>query len=484
MEFEDHFCIMIGFCCKNRLDSELVGRLDHTANVVTDQLRQNFVFHGDIGLTPHAVPKLSLDHRERAFDIGPLVVVAQELIFLQAERMIHLCPQSALAFRCIDSERDVGRGSNCLQGVVVLVTPVCLVCGRLFDLESYGCRLDQRWEHGAIVGVLMCNLNGRNAIRQHAGHDVDLHPRMFLVHSAVLGVVPSVKLTSGKTGGIRRELRFQALQRQGGLHDKRVQKWIGFFIFQKSGDGAMGDRFTDMALVYSIPQIRHEPSPRETAVNLVTCSEHLIRERGWWTTAPARPFRFLDHTAQIKEQLKEFGFLVDLRGFVGRPDLPIGLAWELDRLAIWDALSRRVPFPAVCVILALDPQDGANVLASVLMEFKRRTGARMAVVRARLRVHAVQDDFVLVGQCEGKDTPCPIGVCDTTTTVCEFAGLFLRDVHVGTLPLGRRGGRMAIEGAFGVTAPVHLASGVAVNSAGGFLVLCCNYIHEIDVSKL
>jgi hypothetical protein len=43
---------------------------------------------------------------------------------------------------------------------------------------------------------------------------------------------------------------------------------------------------------------------------------------------------------------------------------------------------------------------------------------------------------------------------------------------------------MAIEGAFGVTAPlVHLASGVGFNSAGGFLFLCCKYMQKIVVSK-
>jgi hypothetical protein len=87
-------------------------------------------------------------------------------------------------------------------------------------------------------------------------------------------------------------------------------------------------------LVYSVPQIRREPSHGEATVNLVTGREHLIRERGWRTTAPALPLWLHDHSAQIAEQLEELGFLIGLRGFVGRPILRVGLARKSDRFAI------------------------------------------------------------------------------------------------------------------------------------------------------
>jgi hypothetical protein len=226
MEFEDHFCIMLPFCCKNRLDTELVSRLDHTANVVTDELGQDFVFHCDVRLAPHAVAELPLNHGETGLHIRALMVVAQELLFPQAEHMVHLGPQVTLALRRIDSERDVRHSSNFPQEIVILVAAVRFVGGRLFDLEPNGRCLDQRLEHGAIAIFLVSDFNGRYAVRQNAGHDMHLYPAMLLVHPSILRIVPTIKLASGKARGIRRELRFEGFQRQSSLHDQGAQKGV------------------------------------------------------------------------------------------------------------------------------------------------------------------------------------------------------------------------------------------------------------------
>ncbi len=134
--------------------------------------------------------------------------------------------------------------------------------------------------------------------------------------------------------------------------------------------------------------------------------------------------------------------------------------------------------------MSLDAQDGANVLAAVLIEFKRRTGATMAVACARLRVHAVEDNSVLVRRCEGEDGPCPVRVEDAAAPVCKLAGFLFLDVH-GLFPSPVEGGnaRMAIWGASGANPPSHLALGVGANNSRGFLFDLSNYTDDFVVSK-
>ena len=62
---------------KNR-EVHFMLSLNDTADVVAQNLSQNFVLHGRVGLASDRVPKLSLNHAERAFDIRAKMVSLQE----------------------------------------------------------------------------------------------------------------------------------------------------------------------------------------------------------------------------------------------------------------------------------------------------------------------------------------------------------------------------------------------------------------------
>ena len=60
-------------------------RLDEAANIVAENLAEDFVGHRHIRLAPHMITKLRLDHAEGAFDLGLFVVVPQELLAVKAK---------------------------------------------------------------------------------------------------------------------------------------------------------------------------------------------------------------------------------------------------------------------------------------------------------------------------------------------------------------------------------------------------------------
>ena len=66
----------LGYCRReHRVDPQLVGGLDHDADIVTQNLCQHLVDLCDRSLRPDCGAKLRLDHGERCFHVGPFVVV-------------------------------------------------------------------------------------------------------------------------------------------------------------------------------------------------------------------------------------------------------------------------------------------------------------------------------------------------------------------------------------------------------------------------
>jgi hypothetical protein len=60
---------------------------------VAQDLAKHLVRHGHIRLAPHMIPELRLDHAEGTLNVGPLMVVLQELLAVEGEVMEHLLPQ-------------------------------------------------------------------------------------------------------------------------------------------------------------------------------------------------------------------------------------------------------------------------------------------------------------------------------------------------------------------------------------------------------
>ena len=61
---------------------------------MAQNLSQNFVLHGRVGLASDRVPKLSLNHAERAFDIRAKMVSLQERLSMVVVAVEHLRPQT------------------------------------------------------------------------------------------------------------------------------------------------------------------------------------------------------------------------------------------------------------------------------------------------------------------------------------------------------------------------------------------------------
>jgi hypothetical protein len=97
-------------CPKRGLNIQLVHRLNDAANVVTEDLTQHFIRHGGISLTPYMIAKLRLNHAEGAFDVGPLVIVPQELLAAEGKVMKHLFPQPASRPAVDTLEGNIGGG--------------------------------------------------------------------------------------------------------------------------------------------------------------------------------------------------------------------------------------------------------------------------------------------------------------------------------------------------------------------------------------
>lgn len=62
---------------------------------MTQNLTQNLVSHGGIGLAPHMVAELGFNHHESGFDIAPLMVMGKELFLIEREVMEHALPSLA-----------------------------------------------------------------------------------------------------------------------------------------------------------------------------------------------------------------------------------------------------------------------------------------------------------------------------------------------------------------------------------------------------
>ncbi len=50
---------------------------------MTKNFTKHLVFHRNVGLAPHVVTELCLNHHDRGFNIAPFVVVLEELLTIE-----------------------------------------------------------------------------------------------------------------------------------------------------------------------------------------------------------------------------------------------------------------------------------------------------------------------------------------------------------------------------------------------------------------
>jgi hypothetical protein len=65
---------------KRGVDTKFVNGTDYAANVMTQNLTQDFVPHRHIGFTPYMVTKLGLNHHDCGFNVATFVVMSKELL--------------------------------------------------------------------------------------------------------------------------------------------------------------------------------------------------------------------------------------------------------------------------------------------------------------------------------------------------------------------------------------------------------------------
>ena len=98
---------------ERRLNPQFVNRMHQNAEVVADDLAQNFVDLGDGSLRPDRCSELPLHHRKGGFHVGPFVIVRQKFSALELVKVKHLAPDFAAVVTDASSfERNVGNGSE------------------------------------------------------------------------------------------------------------------------------------------------------------------------------------------------------------------------------------------------------------------------------------------------------------------------------------------------------------------------------------
>ena len=214
---------------KRRFNPELIHRLNQAADIVAEDLAEHFVRHRHIGLAADVIAKLRLDHAEGAFDVGPLVIVPQELLAVEGEVVEHLLPEPA---RCpaVDAlERNIRRGPMLGNDIHVVDAGIALIGRHFPHIEVRGRGVDEVGEQLRITRVLLPNFHRRDHVGFDAAHQMDLHPVMLLPHHAILVIKPADKARGGEARGIHSKIDFHGFEWQAALGDqaRRIGVSIG-----------------------------------------------------------------------------------------------------------------------------------------------------------------------------------------------------------------------------------------------------------------
>ena len=104
--------------------------------VMTKNLTESFVDHRDIGLASQAVTELSLHHAEGRFDVGPLMVVLQEVVAPELKVVEHFRPCSPARSHTVRFESDERGGSYFGDCISILPRTVGFVGGYFGDFMT------------------------------------------------------------------------------------------------------------------------------------------------------------------------------------------------------------------------------------------------------------------------------------------------------------------------------------------------------------
>src|SRR5579872_4361650 len=117
---------------------------------MANNLARDLVSLGNRGLGSHGRAKLSLNHRERTFDVGTPMVASQEFAPIKFIEMEHPAPQFRAIPGGIDLEGYVGCSPSIYDRLQVALADIALVCG-YFDYLKALRRRFQKWRQVRIV---------------------------------------------------------------------------------------------------------------------------------------------------------------------------------------------------------------------------------------------------------------------------------------------------------------------------------------------
>ena len=167
---------------------------------MAEDFAQHLILHGHIGFAPHVIAKLRLDHAEGAFDVGPLVIVPQELQAVEGKVVKHLLPEPPGSPAMDALEGDVGRGPMASDDVRVVHAGIALVGGDFPHVEMLRRGGHEVRQELRITRVFLPDFHSRDHIRFDATHQMDLDPLVLLAHDTILVIEPANKAGGGKAG--------------------------------------------------------------------------------------------------------------------------------------------------------------------------------------------------------------------------------------------------------------------------------------------
>ena len=97
--------------------------MDQHADIVAENLAEQFVDLRRVALAPQVIPELSLNHGEGGFGVATLVVVRQEVVAVQVVIVVYLLPARADAARPSRVTREGDVGSR-VDGIEHVLMPV------------------------------------------------------------------------------------------------------------------------------------------------------------------------------------------------------------------------------------------------------------------------------------------------------------------------------------------------------------------------
>ena len=236
---------------------------------MAEDLAQNFIGLGSLGLGTNGTAELGLDHGEHGFYVGPLVIVGQKLLAVELEEVPELPPKlGSRVTPGIGLEGDVGDRAVIHDRLEVVLREVAFIGRDFAHIEIRACVVNQALELGAVVGILVGD--------DRAGDDVGLGPADEMRLDVLVGpalpaplvIEPSVVGRGGEAGRVNGEVVFHLGQGHGAFRDQGLEDGSQVRVVQIPGDRVVVGSCIDQALFLGVPDVGSGPATGNRGIDL------------------------------------------------------------------------------------------------------------------------------------------------------------------------------------------------------------------------